>query len=58
MTRAVIYLKLSISLKTVLLNSLTSVILNMKLLAFTILLTLFIYFLASGPNLLDILNNF
>ena len=30
----------------------------MKLLAFTVLLTLFIYFLADGPNLLDILNNY
>ena len=58
MTRVVIYLKRSISLKTVLLNSLTSVILNMKLLAFTVLLTLFIYFLADGPNVLDILNNY
>ena len=58
MTRVVIYLKRSISLKTVLLNSLTSVILNMKLLAFTVLLTLFIYFLADGPGILDILNNY
>jgi len=30
----------------------------MKLLAFTVLLTLFIYFLADGPNLIDILNNY
>ena len=30
----------------------------MKLLAFTVLLTLFIYFLADGPNLLEILNNY
>jgi hypothetical protein len=33
-------------------------VLVMKLLAFTVLLTLFIYFLADGPNLLDILNNY
>jgi len=31
---------------------------HMKLLAFTVLLTLFIYFLADGPSLLDILNNY
>ena len=30
----------------------------MKLLAFTVLLTLFIYFLADGPGILDILNNY
>jgi len=30
----------------------------MKLLAFTVLLTLFIYFLADGPSLLDIINRF
>jgi len=30
----------------------------MKLIAFTVLLTLFIYFLADGPSLIDILNNY
>jgi hypothetical protein len=30
----------------------------MKLLAFTVFLALFIYFLADGPSLLDILNNY
>jgi len=33
-------------------------VLVMKLLAFTVLLTLFIYFLADGPSLIDILNNY